>query len=644
MKIDQHLKDIQNQVDNKNVINFLQSVKEFREKYPQNNKINHFLEKNKKKYFLKAKTTNKYIISIQKNHSISEALYKLELIYKNDSENPLLNGIIGNLYGALKSFDKAIIFQEKSIYLNPFEISFYINLHKTLTLKGEISKSLEIILMAEILDPFNNDVLINLARSYFLNKYYDKSILTYKNLINENKGNDNFKIELCQKLLNANKTTQVYEILKEIKNPHYFVEKNVILGLANYHENKNEKSKEFFLKALHLNKENYKIYSYLAKCFEKEGDYITAFEHHNKAYLKNKNNPLIIKNFGYYYYRTGDFDYAEKYFQKAVELKPHDYEIKKNLSIIQLYKNDFKNGWSNFKYRWLANNTNSLEYKTDLPKFSSKVEFKSVLIWCEQGIGDQILFARFLQNKIFDKKKVYCLVSNKLVDLFSKSFPTINFITKITDERFESHLSMGDLAAISILSLFDLKKYSKPYLKAQSQNFFSINSKLKEFQETYKDKKICGISWISKNDDLGAEKSISLIELIPILELPDYIFIDLQYGDTSIERQNLFDKTGINLLKIDNIDNLNDLNGLASLINFCDQIISISNTTAHLSGSLGKETLLLKSKGRGKIWYWSSDNHQSNWYKSIKIFEQKIINDWKSVVENVRDYLVNNMV
>ena len=59
MKIDQHLKDIQNQVDNKNVINFLQSVKEFREKYPQNNKINHFLEKNKKKYFLKFKTTNK---------------------------------------------------------------------------------------------------------------------------------------------------------------------------------------------------------------------------------------------------------------------------------------------------------------------------------------------------------------------------------------------------------------------------------------------------------------------------------------------------------------------------------------------------------------------------------------------------------
>ena len=43
MKIDQHLKNIQNHVDNKNVINFLKDVKDFREKYPHNNKINHLL-------------------------------------------------------------------------------------------------------------------------------------------------------------------------------------------------------------------------------------------------------------------------------------------------------------------------------------------------------------------------------------------------------------------------------------------------------------------------------------------------------------------------------------------------------------------------------------------------------------------------
>lgn len=642
MKIDQYLRDIQNHINNKNITNFLQGIKEFRKEYPYNNKINLLLEKNKKKFSLKVKTPNKYLLSIQENYSTKQSLSKLENIYTSDSENPLLNAIIGNLYGSLKLFDRAVIFQEKSILLNPLEISFYINLYKTLVLKGEIIKSLEIILMAEILDPLNNDVLINVARSYFLNKHYDKSIVTYKNLINKNTKNENFKIEFCQKLLSLKKTTQIYEILKGIQGQQYFVKINVILGLAYFHENKIEKSKELFLKALHLDKENYVIHTYLAKCYEKIGDFSNAYKNHNKAYEQNKNNPLILKNFGIYFYKIGDLDNAEKYLQKAINLKPHDHEMRYSLSILQLSKNDFKNGWLNYNYRWLSNNFDSLEYKTHLPKFSSEIDVKSILIWCEQGIGDQILLARFLKNKILDQKKVYCLVNSKLIDLLSRSFPRVHFISKITNEKFESHIPFGDLAAISVSSIFDLKKYYDSYLYPINENVNLIKSKLKNYK--LDNKKICGISWQSKNEDFGIEKSISLIELIPILELQDYIFIDLQYGDTLEERKKLMSQTGVNLLKIDDIDNFNDLNGLSSLINFCDQVITVSNSTAHLSGSLGKKTILLKSKGRGNIWYWSSDKHESYWYKSIKIFEQRKINEWKTVVENVRDYLVNNFM
>jgi len=248
-----------------------------------------------------------------------------------------------------------------------------------------------------------------------------------------------------------------------------------------------------------------------------------------------------------------------------------------------------------------------------------------------------------LNNNLLNNKKVYCLVNNKLIDLLSKSFPKVNFITKITNEKFESHIPIGDLAAISVSSIFDLKKYSGSYFNAISEKEFLLKLKLKKYQVDNKHKKICGISWISKNEDYGIEKSISLKELIPILEVQDYIFVDLQYGDTSKERKMLINQTGIDILKVDEIDNFNDLNGLSSLINFCDEVITVSNSTAHLSGSLGKKTLLLKSKGRGNIWYWSNDNCQSYWYNSIKIFEQKKINEWKNVIQDVRDYLINNI-
>ena len=55
-----------------------------------------------------------------------------------------------------------------------------------------------------------------------------------------------------------------------------------------------------------------------------------------------------------------------------------------------------------------------------------------------------------------------------------------------------------------------------------------------------------------------------------------------------------------------NIDNFNDIEGITSLI---DALITItvSNTNAHIAGALGKKTLLLLPKGKGRPWYWSSD-------------------------------------
>ena len=46
---------------------------------------------------------------------------------------------------------------------------------------------------------------------------------------------------------------------------------------------------------------------------------------------------------------------------------------------------------------------------------------------------------------------------------------------------------------------------------------------------------ICGISWISKNDNIGKNKSMTLEDMKDLLLLPDITFVDLQYTDTSEE-------------------------------------------------------------------------------------------------------------
>ena len=80
---------------------------------------------------------------------------------------------------------------------------------------------------------------------------------------------------------------------------------------------------------------------------------------------------------------------------------------------------------------------------------------------------------------------------------------------------------------------------------------------------------------------------------------------------------------------------------MTALIDACDFVLSVSNTTVHLSGAIGKKTYLMLPKGKGKLWYWSKDGQQSYWYKSVKIFEQNKIGHWEPVINTVYNEIKN---
>ena len=96
----------------------------------------------------------------------------------------------------------------------------------------------------------------------------------------------------------------------------------------------------------------------------------------------------------------------------------------------------------------------------------------------------------------------------------------------------------------------------------------------------------------------------------------------------------------MDILKIHEIDNFYDLDGLASLIDSCDCVVSVSNTTAHIAGSIGKKTYLMTPQNRGRLWYWPKENEQSIWYKSIQIIEKTTINSWDNVIKNISHKLI----
>jgi len=113
----------------------------------------------------------------------------------------------------------------------------------------------------------------------------------------------------------------------------------------------------------------------------------------------------------------------------------------------------------------------------------------------------------------------------------------------------------------------------------------------------------------------------------------EYKLINLQYGDVELEISKQQKS-----IEITNVDLFDDISSTAALISLCDVVVTISNVTAHIAGSMGKKTLLLVPRYLGKFWYWEEG---LKIYKNIKIFTQDEDGGWKIAMKKLKDYLIS---
>jgi hypothetical protein len=67
----------------------------------------------------------------------------------------------------------------------------------------------------------------------------------------------------------------------------------------------------------------------------------------------------------------------------------------------------------------------------------------------------------------------------------------------------------------------------------------------------------------------------------------------------------------------------------------CDAVVTVSNTTAHLAGALGRPTFVMVPHGNARIWYWFHAREQSPWYPRARVRRQRAGETWAQVVASV---------
>jgi hypothetical protein len=157
-----------------------------------------------------------------------------------------------------------------------------------------------------------------------------------------------------------------------------------------------------------------------------------------------------------------------------------------------------------------------------------------------------------------------------------------------------------------------------------------------------KEKTRCAISWKSTNEESGQARSLQLKNLKSILEIKEIEFFNIQYTSEIDEINYMKTHYNIEIKNIPELDTFNNIYGLMQFIDSCDFVITIGNTNAHLSASLGKTTFLLLPKEFGNFWYWDNEINGINvWHPSIKKFKQSNDNNWEEPIFNLKKHILN---
>lgn len=394
-------------------------------------------------------------------------------------------------------------------------------------------------------------------------------------------------------------------------------------------------SKKYAEKAIKIDNNNYRGYLNLAINLLELEDAHGAIHNLNLAKNINPKIPSIYNNLGVAYRYLGDKAKALKNYHAAINLDQKNYDAFYNLSLVLLSNNNFKNGWRNYEYRLLKKDSPLRYIKFKKPIWNKNLGYKRILLWGEQGIGEQIIFSSMIKDAINDFDEVTILINTKLLKIFSDSFPNAKVIdtsSQLSEDMFDYHFPLCSLGLIYRQELEDFTD-KEVKLNFNAPSIIQKSAKLK-----------CCLSWKSLNKKTGNSRSVSLENLKDIISINEIDFYDIQYSNENEEIKKFENKYNFQIKKIGNIDKYNDIYSLLRFIRSCSFVISISNTNVHLSSSIGVPTLMLLPKlDMGTTFYWSNTKEGKNvWYPSLKIFQQSKMNSWEEPILEMKDYIIEN--
>ena len=264
----------------------------------------------------------------------------------------------------------------------------------------------------------------------------------------------------------------------------------------------------------------------------------------------------VLNNLGTLHINNGTPADGDQYFRRALRAKPDHAQAHWNLGLCLLEQEQWAEGFKEYAWGIVSKDRLSKDY-TGADGYAAvwwdgKPHPEATLVvYGEQGIGDEIMFSSMLPELVPQFKKIVFDCHPRLDKLFQRSFPTLDCrptrkeITGIMPwcteyERLDYKIAIGNLGKFLRKRESDFPK--RPYLKPDPV-------RVAEYREwlSHLPRPLIGLSWVGGHKKTRKDlRAILLENWLPIFRAaPGASFVSLQYTDQSWELKPLKEKHGI---------------------------------------------------------------------------------------------------
>lgn len=314
----------------------------------------------------------------------------------------------------------------------------------------------------------------------------------------------------------------------------------------------------------------------------------------------------------------GDTREAIALCDRAIRLDPDSAIAQWNRGVAALLQGDFATGFE--AYEWRKRHPLYGPHFDRLPAqvwTGDSLAGRHLLVRAEQGLGDTIMFARFLPRLIAEARRVTLACHATLFPLFAGLGVGLC--------RLDEPAPAGVDCAIDQMSLPHVLRLTPETIPAAAGYLAAPAASVVRFADLAPPAgtRLFGLVWAGNpghNND--RRRSLPAGALAPLIASAGVRFIALQLG----ARQGEYDVPSM-------AGALDDFGATAGILHHLDGLVTVDTSIAHLAGAMGKPCHVLLSASCD--WRWLLGRSDTPWYSSIRLHRQQTLGDWSGPIGSV---------